>query len=175
LIAAALVLGGVIVLAAGYAVAGQVGLFAVAVAAGVAALLVARLRIAGPPDQPTSAGPLDARPGKWRVWLWNRRAARALASQFRAYQRIESALSWSQTSRRHYDHATRPLLQRLLAAILADRRRIDVSTDTAAARELIGEDLWPLLDPSRPASADSREPGVDIATVARVADRLERL
>jgi hypothetical protein len=161
MIAAAFVLG-VLVLAAGYAVAGQAGLFAVAVAAGVAALVAARLRIAGGPGQPTAPRPTRAQP-------------HPPASGFPAYRRIEGALSWSQTSRRHYDHATRPLLQRLLAAILADRRRIDVTTDTAAARELVGDDLWPLLDPSRPASADSREPGVGIADVARVADRLERL
>lgn len=78
-------------------------------------------------------------------------------------------------SRRLFDHAARPLLQRLLAALLADRRRVDMANDGRAARAALGDDLWPLLDPARPASNDSWEPGVSEQTLARIVDRLEDL
>ena len=67
------------------------------------------------------------------------------------------------------------MLQRLLAALLADRRRLDMARDIRAAREAVGDDLWPLLDPARPASGDSWPPGVSAQTIARIADRLEDL
>ena len=63
-------------------------------------------------------------------------------------------------SGRLFDRTARPLLYRLLAAVLADRRRLDVSRDVQAAREALGDDLWQLLDPARPASDDSQQPGV---------------
>ena len=147
-----------ILLAAGYAVGGQTGLLAVVALAATGALLAARLRIPAPPARRPALPPeLPADDG------------------FAAYRRIESALGQAQVSRRHFDHTARPLLQRLLAALLADRRRLDISKDTGAAREALGDDLWPLLDPARPASEDSRAPGVSEQTLARIIDRLEDL
>jgi len=150
-------LGTAIMLAAGYAVGGQAGLLAVAALAAAAALLTARLRIPPPPR------PL--RPHR----------EQEVAPRFPAYRRIESALGQAQISPRHYDYGTRPMLQRLLAARLADRRRLDLTRDTRAAREALGDDLWPLLDPARPGSSDSRPPGVSEQTIARIVDRLEDL
>ena len=151
-------LGAAIMLGAGYAVGGQAGLLAVAALAAAAALLTARMRIPPPP-----------RP------LPPRRPEQQEGPRFAAYRRIESALGQAQTSRRHFDYGTRPMLQRLFAALLSDRRRLDLARDTGAAREALGEDLWPLLDPARPASGDSRPPGVSEQTVARIVDRLEDL
>ena len=45
--------------------------------------------------------------------------------------------------------------------------------DTAVARDAMGEDLWPLLDPAPPASDDSQAPGVSPETLAAIVDRLE--
>jgi hypothetical protein len=155
--AAVALLGTAVMLAAGYAVGGQAGLLAVVVLAAAAGLLTARLRIPSPPR------PLRPRPEQ------------QAGPRFSAYRRIESALGQAQISQRHFDHGTRPMLQRLLAARLADRRRLDLARDTRAAREALGEDLWPLLDPARPASSDSRPPGVSEQTIARITDRLEDL
>jgi hypothetical protein len=157
MIAVASVLGAAVMLAAGYAAGGQVGLLAVVTLAAVAGLLTARLRIPPavrrpPPRQEQSAG-----------------------GGFTAYRRIESALALAQTSQRLFDYTARPLLQRLLAARLADRRRLDLTRDPQAAREAVGDDLWPLIDPARPASGDSRPPGVSKQTIARIVDRLEDL
>jgi hypothetical protein len=158
MIAVMITLGTAITLAAGYAVGGQTGLLAAAALAAVAGLLAARLRIPAPSRRPPPPPPEhddDA--------------------EFAAYRRIEGALGHARVSRRHFDRTARPLLQRLLAALLADRRRLDMGKDTGAAREALGEDLWPLLDPERPASEDSRPPGVSQQTLARIVDRLEDL
>jgi hypothetical protein len=152
-----LALSAAIMLAAGYAVGAQTGLLAVVTLATVAGLLTARLRIPAPTRPPPPQPEQD--PG----------------DEFAAYRRIETALSQGQVSRRHFDHAARPLLQRLLAVLLADRRRVDIAKDTGAARAAVGDDLWPLLDPARPASEDSRPPGISEQTIARIVDRLEDL
>ncbi|HEY7360682.1 MAG TPA: hypothetical protein VH642_07720 [Streptosporangiaceae bacterium] len=156
-IAGAAVLGTAVMLAAGYAAGGQVGLLAVVVLAAVAGLLPARLRIPPPVRRPPP------------------RREQPTGGEFMAYRRIQSALALAQTSQRLFDHTARPLLQRLLAALLADRRRLDLTRDPQAAREAVGDDLWPLIDPARPASGDSRPPGVSKQTIARIVDRLEDL
>jgi hypothetical protein len=148
-------LAAAIMAAAGYAVGGQTGLLAAVALAAVAGLLAARLRIPAPPRRPSPPPEHDQ------------------DEEFAAYRRIDNALGQARVSRRHFDRTVRPLLQRLLAALLADRRRLDMSKDTGAAREALGDDLWPLLDPARPASEDSRAPGVSEQTLARIVDRLE--
>jgi hypothetical protein len=156
-IAVAALLGAAVMLAAGYAAGGEVGLLAVVALAAVAALLTARLRIPPPVRRPPP------------------RQEQRAGGEFTAYRRIQSALALGQSSQRLFDYTTRPLLQRLMAAMLADRRRLDITRDAQAAREAVGDDLWPLLDPARPASSDSRPPGVSEQTIARIVDRLEDL
>jgi len=156
-IGAVISLGAAIMLVAGYAIGGQAGLLAVVALGAAAVLLTARLRIPPPSRQ------LPPRPEQ------------QTGPRFPAYRRIESALGQAQISRRHFDYSTRPMLQRLLAARLADRRRLDLTRDTRAAREALGDGLWPLLDPARPASSDSQPPGVSEQTIARIVDRLEDL
>jgi hypothetical protein len=156
-VALALALAAVIVLAGSYAAAGQAGLLVLAGLAGVAALLAARLRIPGPPPPAGTS----------------RRPARLPNPEFPGYRRIHVALSEARVSGRLFDLLTRPLLQRLLAALLADRRRTDISKNPQAAREAMGGDLWPLLDPSRPATQDSSAPGVSLETLTAIVDRLE--
>jgi hypothetical protein len=156
--AANIALAAAVLLVAGYAVGGQLGLFAAVALAAVAMLLAARLRIPAAPRRPSPP-----------------RRARYANAAFAAYRRIETALDQARMSRRVFDHTARPLLQRLLAALLADRRRVDMAKDIRAAREAVGADLWPLLDPARPASDDSRTPGPSTQTLARIVDRLEDL
>ncbi len=98
-----------------------------------------------------------------------------LNADFPAYRRIEDTLFWSPVSARHFDHAVRPLLSRLLAAVLAERHGVDMTADPVAAKAAIGADLWPLVDPARPISDDTRAPGVPLPIVMRFLDRLEAL
>ena len=59
--------------------------------------------------------------------------------------------------------------------MLEDRHRLDLDGAPGQARRLMGADLWPLVDPARPASDDSNAPGVDLPTLARIVTRLEEL
>lgn len=95
-------------------------------------------------------------------------------SSFPTYKRIRSAVWQSEYSARHYDHGTRPLMQRLLDARLADRYGVELATSDLARRRL-GERLWPLVDPERPPSQDSRAEGVSAATLTELLDALERM
>jgi hypothetical protein len=97
------------------------------------------------------------------------------AAAYPAFLKISSDLGWATTSMWHYDHGARPLLTRVMQAALAERHRVDAAADPARARELVGEDVWPFLDPATPTSKDSRAPGPDVRTLSRIVDRLERL
>jgi hypothetical protein len=156
----AAVTAGLAGLAAAYAAAGPRGAVIAGMVLAVGAVLIAR---AAMPPGPRHAGRRRGEP------------AAIQATDFPGYSRISSGLSWAGSSRRHYDRIARPMLSRLLGAALEERHRLDLSRHPDAARHLVGEDLWPLLDPSVPPSDDSSAPGVDLATLARIADRLETL
>jgi hypothetical protein len=153
-----MVLTGALVGAAAYAVAGSSGLLVVTVLAGALALLLAHEWLTGAP-----AG--RARPGQ---------VGRVNAA-FSSYWRIESALDEGRLSRLRFDRVTAPMLTRLLAALLADRQRVDLVKDPDAARKAIGDDVWPMLDPGRPPVTDSAVPGVTVAALTTIVDRLEEL
>lgn len=156
---AAAAFGGTLALVLPASLAGETGLVVGATALSGLALVAGRRRLAeSPPDRP---GPATRPPSP--------------AAPFPAYRRIESALFRSAESARHFDHAVRPLLRHVTAATLAERHGIDLAAEPDAARALLGPDLWPLVGPARPASNDSRSPGVDGATIARLLDRLEAL
>jgi hypothetical protein len=97
------------------------------------------------------------------------------SADFPAYAKISSDLGWAPVSQWHYDHGIRPLFGRLLESVLAERHRVDLARDPARAHELVGDDIWPLVDPSRPPSFDSKAPGTDLRTLTRIVDRLEQL
>jgi hypothetical protein len=118
-----------------------------------------------------TAGRLRRRFGPDRHWA----ASLARAADFPAFLKISSDLSWASVSRWHYDHGARQLLIRVMRAALAERHRLDLAADPARARQLVGEDIWPFLDPAAPTSRDSHTPGPDPRTLARIVDRLEHL
>jgi hypothetical protein len=115
----------------------------------------------------------------WLRWAWfGRRRAPAPPVQpgdFPSYSKISSDLGWAPVSQWHYDHGVRPLLARLVTSALFEHHRVDVATDPARARHLVGDEIWPLVDPFRPPSLDSKAPGADLRTLARIVDRLEQL
>lgn len=157
MIAVAMVLTGALVGAAAYAVAGSSGLLVVTVVAGVLALLLA-------PEWLSRAPAGRARPDD--------QVGRVNAA-FSSYWRIESALNEGRLSRLRFDRVTAPMLTRLLAALLADRQRVDLVKDPDAARKAVGDDVWPMLDPGRPPVTDSAVPGVTVAALTTIVDRLE--
>ncbi len=94
---------------------------------------------------------------------------------YRAYRQVAEQLSWAAVSPRHYDLVTRPLMTRLAAARLADRHRVDLWSNPEHARAVLGDDVWPWVDPAREPSRDSQPPGVGAETLTRIVDRLETL
>ena len=153
-------LAGLAALAAGLFAAGPAGLVFVATLLGAVAVVAAWAALPAPL-------PRRRRP--------RRATGRTTGADFSSYQDIRGRVSWGAVGRRHFDTAMRPLLYRLFAARAADRHRVDVASDPAAARRLLGPWMWELLDPGRPITTDSDAPGIDAATLARIVDRLEEL
>ena len=134
---AAAVIGIAAALAAGYAAGGQAGLTDAAAVAAVGVLIVARGTLRGGKPGPVRPGQAEPAPA-------------VSAEDFSAYRSIASDLEWGRLSWRHYQHAVRPLLTRLAAAL---GRRVPA-------------DL-----PPRPADADG--PGPDLAALDRMITELE--
>lgn len=157
---ALLATGAICCLTAAWLIANRDGLIVAGAGLTALGLVVLRAAVRGEPA-------VAPRPG--------RRPHEDPARAFPGYRRIRSALGWAGVSARHYDLSTRPLLQRLLTARLADRYGPSPVRSIERARHLLGEELWPLVDPGRPASSDGDAPGADTVTVARIVDRLESL
>jgi hypothetical protein len=152
-------LAGLAALVLGWALAGTLGVFIVLSAGFILGILVIRSQLPRGPRSPRRRRP----------------PVPFLNADFPAYRRIEDTLFWAPVSARHFDHAVRPLLSRLLATVLAERDGVDMTVDHAAAKDAIGADLWPLVDPDRPVSDDTRAPGVPLPVVMRFLARLEAL
>jgi hypothetical protein len=155
------------------------GPFTLAIAAECLAALAVIVVLARTPGGIRERG--VPRAAAWARAAWarlrpgRRPPAEVRTSDFPAYAKISSDLGWASVSQWHYDHGIRPLFGRLLESVLAERHRVDLARDPARARELVGDDIWPLLDLSRPPSFDSKAPGADLRTLTRIVDRLEQL
>jgi hypothetical protein len=159
----ALALVAAVLLAEGYLAAGPAGFVVAGTVLALVAILFARAMMPQGEQPPSSAVRKDHRP------------ADSSEADFPGYRKITSDLSWADASPRHYDHGLRRQLAGLLDARLAQRHGLDAATRPEQARELVGAELWPLLDASRPPSNDSGAPGVSMATVDRIVTRLEEL
>ncbi|HVE99085.1 MAG TPA: hypothetical protein VNA12_07885 [Mycobacteriales bacterium] len=74
--------------------------------------------------------------------------------------RLETALTYASGSAAHFDRTVRPALCALVADRLLRRRGVDLGTSPAAARAIIGEELWQLIQtvPARPGDAPGPSP-----------------
>jgi hypothetical protein len=176
--AAAVVAAVVAALAAALAVGGPFALAVAAESLAGLALVIALVRTPGGARERGTpwAAAAWARITRSRAWP-RRRPPPALVrpADFPAYAKISSDLGWAPMSRWHYDHGIRQLFGRLAESALAERHRVDLTRDPERARHLVGDDIWPLIDPSRPPSFDSKAPGADLPTLTRIVDRLEQL
>jgi hypothetical protein len=168
---------GLLILGGSLAVSGQFGLVVAADCLAAVALVVALASTPGGVREHGVLRPVAAWARTARQRIWPRRAApdAVRPSDFPAYAKISSDLGWAPVSQWHYDHGLRPLLSRLFESVLAERHRVDLTADPERARSLVGDDVWPLIDPSRPPSFDSSAPGTDLRTLTRIVDRLEHL
>lgn len=142
LAAAATVTGTAAALVAGYAAGGATGLIDVASVATLGVLIVARGTVRGQTPRPVR--------DKKRRDPGRRPALRA--ADFPAYVTVASDLEWARMSRRHYEHALRPRLARLAAA-LGREDAVDITRLTGPA--------------------DTDGPGLDLAALDRIITQLE--
>jgi hypothetical protein len=166
-----------LILGSSLTVGGQFGLVVAADGLAALALVMALARTPGGVRERDVLRPVVTWARTVRTRIWPRREAPAAVrpSDFPAYAKISSDLGWAPVSQWHYDHGVRPLLSRLFESELAERHRVDMTADPQRARSVVGDDIWPLIDPSRPPSFDSRAPGTDLRTLTRIVDRLEQL
>jgi hypothetical protein len=157
----ACVAGGSFVFAT-YLAAGTAGILISTTVIALLALVTARAAVPGQGGAGATAGDAGQR-------------AEVGPADFPAYRNITAELTWAGTSRRHYDHGLRPLLARLVTARLAERHGLDAARQPERAAAILGEDVWPLVDPSRPASNDRDAPGVSLTALTRIVTKLEEL
>lgn len=89
--------------------------------------------------------------------------------------RTERELTLGMASAGHASVRLLPLLRDSAEARLSTRHGVDLHRRRDAARELLGDDAWELLRPDRPEPADRNDPGLPLARIAAVVDRLEAL
>ena len=173
----AVIIVALLTLATSLAITGPFGLVVAADCLAGLGLIIALIAVPRGGREPLARRPPSTRARLRWAWLWRRLdpPAPVQAADFPTYAKISSDLGWAPVSQWHYDHGVRPLLVRLMTSALAEHHRIDAAKDPVRARQLVGDEIWPLVDPLRPPSLDSKAPGADLRTLARIVDRLEDL
>jgi hypothetical protein len=93
---------------------------------------------------------------------------------------IEGLILDAEWSSHGVEFGLRPLLRRIAASRLIERRQVDLDTDPAAARRILGDELWALVEPEAQPEPerirhDKGRRGIPRATVKRAIDVLEAL
>lgn len=140
--------------AAGYAAAGPPGAAVVSSTTIAVVVMVAR---AATPKSPRLPGSPPRKVGP---------------ASYPSYQRVSSMLGWSGRNAHYYDAVTRPYLADTAAALLLDRRRIDLLREPDRAQQLLGPQAWPLVDPTGRHATDAQTGPEDFRIVI---ERLEAL
>ncbi|MDT7636916.1 MAG: hypothetical protein QOC83_1204 [Pseudonocardiales bacterium] len=90
-----------------------------------------------------------------------------------AYRRYLVAAAWAGGSTRNWDHSVRPVLAELVELALAER--LPAGGDPrASAKELLGPELWALIDRDVQRSEDRSTPGAGREALLRILERVER-
>jgi hypothetical protein len=116
---------------------------------------------------------------------WFTLAGRTLESAFevreRTVERHYVGVAWyasmlrNATVRGGYERGLRAEMTRLTAVRLAERRDINMYREPGAARRVLGEELWPLVDPGVVVRPGENPPVVPPRTVVALVDLLEQL
>ena len=89
--------------------------------------------------------------------------------------RMERELELGIADATHAHRRLLPLLRAAATARLASHRGVELDRRPEVAQALLGEDVWELLRPDRPAPADRHGPGVPREQVAAAIERVESL
>ena len=154
---------------AGYLMAGAAGAAIVLLIAAVAVLVALRALV--PDDAADSAA--DPRHPRQRPSL-------AAVPAMTGYWRQRHSVAGGTTQLNSYETGLRRTLEHLLAARLAERHRINLYEEPAAARREFCRDerdayLWSWISPEREPDPDTEQGGIPRRTLARILDRLEQL
>jgi hypothetical protein len=90
-------------------------------------------------------------------------------------RRLEQALYFASVREADLHARLRPVLREVAELRLAARRGISLDGDPAAAAAALGPDLWELVRPDRRPPADRTAPGLPVATLRAMVDRLEAI
>jgi hypothetical protein len=111
-------------------------------------------------------------PSPFRASL--RRPATAV-SRPEALLRLEREVAMAGSSGFDVRHRLRPVLTDLARSLLVSRRGIDLTTEPARARAVLGDEAWELVDPTQAPPPGVRSPGIDRGQLARTVSALESL
>ncbi|MCZ4120654.1 hypothetical protein [Streptomyces sp. H39-S7] len=103
--------------------------------------------------------------------LGYRRPVRLLGSRTPRLGDWGRAVAQGMSAENGYTHTLRPGIQRLYAARLAERHGISLTAQPDRAAAVVGPELWPWIDPRRPAPEGTIPPQV----LRAVIDRLDGL
>jgi len=124
------------------------------------------VRAARPPDAPARAV------SAFELALRPRRASEERLAALRQVER-QVALGLANSA---YLHARlRPLVVRIAADRLLERRGIDLQQQPERARECLDADVWELVRPDREAPRDGEAAGLELAGLGAVVDTLVRV
>jgi hypothetical protein len=88
------------------------------------------------------------------------------------YRRYLAASAWAGGSGRNWDSSVRPVLGELVELTVA--RRYPAAADVRAkARELLGPELWALVDRDAPRSRGDAPPGAGRPALLKILERME--
>lgn len=88
------------------------------------------------------------------------------------YRRYLVASAWAGGSARNWDYSVRPVLAELVELTVA--RRYPAAADVRVkAQELLGPDLWSLVDRDAPRSRNDAAPGAGRPALLRILERME--
>jgi hypothetical protein len=88
------------------------------------------------------------------------------------YRRYLVAAAWAGGSTRDWDHSVRPVLAELVDLAVAERHPAGGELG-GIAQELLGPELWALVDRDVPRSEDRSTPGAGRDAVLRILERVE--
>lgn len=88
--------------------------------------------------------------------------------------RVERSVALATGTAFDVHYRLRPLVREIASGLLL-RRGVELERRPERARELLGPAVWELVRPDRPAPDDRASPGLEIASIERAVDDLERL
>lgn len=103
------------------------------------------------------------------------RGSRPRAERLPDLEQVQRELALAGQTAADLHFRLRPRLRRIAARLLASRRGIDLDARPDAARRVLGDELWEIVQPAREAPRQRDAPGLDVAAADRLVTALERI